>query len=107
VEREHHRDARDGGAIADVDLARVQTLLELLATQTQPLARLLIDSLIPFALARGMGRPHSPQRRTPRIARRLRVRDGLAASWLCPAGHEHGASYSATTIRHRHLTVTI
>jgi len=45
---EHHRDARDGRAIVDVDLARVQTPLELLAAHTQPLARLFIDSLIPL-----------------------------------------------------------
>jgi hypothetical protein len=45
--REHHRDARDGGAVVYVDLTRTQAPLELLAAHAQVLACLFIDSLRP------------------------------------------------------------
>src|SRR5580692_2894504 len=48
MEREHHRNARHVGAIVNVDLARVQTPLELLAAHAQALACLFIYSLIPL-----------------------------------------------------------
>jgi hypothetical protein len=44
MEREHHRDARHVVAIVNVDLARVQAPLELLAAHAQALARLFIDA---------------------------------------------------------------
>jgi hypothetical protein len=55
------------------------------------------------ALARRMGGPHSPQRRTSRIAHHMRVHDGLATSRLHAAGHEHRASHPTATPRHDHL----
>ncbi len=51
MEREHHRNARHVGAIVNVDLARAQTLLELLAAHAQALACLFIYSLVPFLRA--------------------------------------------------------
>jgi hypothetical protein len=57
------------------------------------------------ALARRMGRPHRPQRRTSQIAHHMRVRSGLAASRLHTAGRKHRASHPATTPRHDHLIV--
>lgn len=57
------------------------------------------------ALARGMGRAHSPQRRASRITRRMRIRNGLAASRLRTARREHRARHPTTTLRHDHMTV--
>jgi hypothetical protein len=56
------------------------------------------------ALARGMGRPHRPQRCPSRIASRLRVRHRLAARWLHALGCEHRGGNSTATPRHDHLT---
>jgi hypothetical protein len=43
MEREHHRDARNGWAVVYVDLARVQAPLELLVAHTELLACFFID----------------------------------------------------------------
>jgi hypothetical protein len=48
IRREHHRKARDGGAVVYFDLTRTQASLELLAAHAQVLACLFIDSLHPF-----------------------------------------------------------
>jgi hypothetical protein len=57
------------------------------------------------ALARRMGRAHSPQRRASWIAHHMRVHDRLATSRLHAAGREHRASRSDTAPGHDYLIV--